>query len=188
MLLEACEPGTSLRSLPERDQDCIVAGLLRRCWRRPNGGHPFRSLSEQMAYWSEETNSQRSRWPDAGLVGDGLSLFQELAEPSPEDVLLTTDLHAGNILKAQREPWLVIDPKPFMGDAAYDVTQHLLNCDARLQQDAAGLISRMSDLAGVDRKRVQLWLFARLAAEPREDWNDGSIALARRIGKSLAFG
>jgi len=42
-------------------------------------------------------------------------------------VLLATDLHAGNVLRAQREPWLVIDPKPFLGDPAYDATQHLFN-------------------------------------------------------------
>ena len=39
-----------------------------------------------------------------------------------------TDLHAGNVVRAEREPWLVIDPKPFVGDPAYDATQHLLNC------------------------------------------------------------
>ena len=27
-------------------------------------------------------------------------------------------------------PWLVIDPKPFVGDPAYDATQHLFNCEA----------------------------------------------------------
>jgi streptomycin 6-kinase len=30
------------------------------------------------------------------------------------------DLHAGNVLATQREPWLVIDPKPFIGDPAFD--------------------------------------------------------------------
>jgi len=39
-------------------------------------------------------------------------------------MLLATDLHAGNVLPAAREPWLVIDPKPFTGDPAYDATQH----------------------------------------------------------------
>jgi streptomycin 6-kinase len=28
------------------------------------------------------------------------------------------------VLAAEREPWLVIDPKRYVGDAAYDVTQH----------------------------------------------------------------
>jgi streptomycin 6-kinase len=53
------------------------------------------------------------------------------------DVLLTTDLHAGNVLAAQREPWLVIDPKPFVGDVAYNATQRLLNCKPRVLANLA---------------------------------------------------
>ena len=71
-------------------------------------------------------------WPDAGLVRDGLQLLDDLSRPSVDDVLLATDLHAGNVLRAQREPWLVIDPKPFVGDRAYDATQHLMNCKGRM--------------------------------------------------------
>jgi len=75
------------------------------------------------------------RWSDAGLVREGLRLFKELPRTAPTEVLLSTDLHAGNVLRAEREPWLVIDPKPFVGDPAYDATQHLFNCDARLRSD-----------------------------------------------------
>ena len=100
---------------------------------------------------------------------------------SPNDVLLATDLHAGNILRAQREPWLVIDPKPFVGDPAYDATQHLLNCEARLRADPEATIRRFADLLEVDHERVRLWMFARLAAESRDVWDDDSLALARRL-------
>ena len=181
MLLEACEPGTSLRSLPEEDQDSIVAGLLRRCWRRPTGPHPFRPLSTQLTGWAENTETQSSQWRDAGLVREGLRLFEELSAPSRDDVLLATDLHAGNVLRAQREPWLVIDPKPFVGDPAYDVTQHLLNCEGRLLNDSSTVIGHLSDLLCLDSRRIKLWLFARLAAEPRDVWDEGSLILAKRL-------
>jgi streptomycin 6-kinase len=45
MLLERCEPGTSLRELPEDEQDPVIAGLLHRLWRKPSASHPFRPLS-----------------------------------------------------------------------------------------------------------------------------------------------
>ena len=97
-------------------------------------------------------------------------------------MLLATDLHAGNVLRSEREPWLVIDPKPFVGDPAYDATQHLFNCGARLRSDPGGTISRIADLLGVDRERVRLWTFARAAPEPRDDWrDDDSMALARAL-------
>ena len=132
MLLESCQPGTSLRALPEREQNAVLAPLLRRLWRVPPVSHPFRPLSIMLAYWSQETWTRAEHWPDPGLVREGLRLLEELSETAPEQVLLATDLHAGNVLRAQREPWLVIDPKPFLGDPAYDATQHLLNCQDRL--------------------------------------------------------
>ncbi len=182
MLLERCEPGTVLRALPEPEQDSVIARLLRRLWRSPSAPHPFRPLSAMVAYWSEETLTEAERWPDAGIVREGLRLFEELPRSAPTEVLLATDLHAGNVLRAQRESWLVIDPKPFVGDPAYDATQHLFNCDARLRSDPDGTIRRFADLLGVDHERVRLWTFARAAAEPRDDWKDDDpMALARAI-------
>jgi streptomycin 6-kinase len=78
---------------------------------------------------------------------------------------LCTDLHAGNVLAARREPWLVIDPKPFVGDPAFDPVQHMLNCDKRLTTDPAGLARRMAELLDLDPERVRLWLFARCVQE-----------------------
>ncbi len=182
MLLERCEPGTTLRVLAEPEQDLVIAGLLRRLWRSPSAPHPFRPLSAMTDQWSNETLADIERWPDAGLVREGLRLFEELPRTSPTEVLLATDLHAGNVLRSEREPWLVIDPKPFVGDPAYDATQHLFNCEARLRSDPGGTICRIADLLGVDRERVRLWMFARAAAEPRDDWtSNDSMALARAI-------
>ena len=182
MLLERCAPGTRLCALPEPEQDRFIAGLLRRLWRPPVAPHPFRPLSVMTAAWSEETLRDVARWPDAGLVREGLRLFKDLALDPPFGVLLATDLHAGNVLAAQREPWLVIDPKPFVGDRAYDVTQHLFNCFMRLQADPYGTTARLADLVGVGRERVRLWTFSRAAAEPREDWAEGgALTLARAL-------
>ncbi len=109
--------------------------------------------------------------PTPGSSVKGVRLFEELSRTAPEEVLFATDLHAGNVLRSKREPWLVIDPKPFVGDPAYDATQHLLNCRGRLRADPDGTIGRFADLLEVDRERVRLWLFARATAEPRDDWS-----------------
>ena len=175
MLLERCEPGTALRALPEAEQDVVIAGLLRRLWRRPDGPHPFRPLSSLIEFWSGETTAAASRWPDAGRVQEGLRLLKELARPSPDDVLLSTDLHAGNVLRAQREPWLVIDPKPFAGDRAYDATQHLFNCQSRIVAATDATIRRFADLLEVDAERIRLWMFARAAAGPRDTWAEDPL-------------
>jgi streptomycin 6-kinase len=182
MLLERCHPGIALRGLPEAEQDVVLAALLQRLWRTPSTPHPFRHLRLMTAHWSQETIAMSKYWPDRGLVNEGLQLFETLTEPTPSDVLLATDLHAGNVLRAQREEWLVIDPKPFIGDAAYDATQHLFNCENRLLPAPDATIRRFADLLGIEHERIRLWTFARAAAEPREDWSDDwRVQLARAI-------
>lgn len=181
MLLESCLPGTPLRALPEPEQDVVIAALLQRLWRRmPSSPHPFRPLAVMLDYWSAEIRTASEPWPDAGLVREALRLFDELARTAPAETLLATDLHAGNVLRSEREPWLVIDPKPFVGDPAYDVTQHLFNCE-RLHSDPEALVARMADLSGLGRDRVRLWTFARAATEFRAGANDSLIRVARRI-------
>jgi streptomycin 6-kinase len=182
MLVERCKPGTTLRVLEESEQDAVISSLLRRLWRLPSAPHPFRPLSALTEYWSNETLANAERWPDSGLVREGLRLFKELPRNGTREVLLVTDLHAGNVLRAEREPWLVIDPKPFVGDPAYDATQHLFNGYARLRSNPDKTIRRLADRLDVDHERLRLWTFARAAAEPRDDWsNDDWLELALAI-------
>ena len=179
MLLERCEPGEPLRNRTEPDQDVVIAALLRALWRRPEPPHSFRPIAAMTAYWANETRAANSRWPDAALVEEGIGIMEALSRPSADDVLLATDLHAGNVLSAARRPWLAIDPKPFIGDRCYDATQHLLNCRSRVMADPNAVVRRFSDLLEVDSERVRLWLFARCAAEPRDRWDEDSMAWAR---------
>jgi streptomycin 6-kinase len=184
MLLERCEPGTPLHILPVPDRDVVIAGLLRRLWRMPKAPHPFRSLTAMLDLWGQETLAAKPCWPDPELVRAGLRLFAELPLSAPSEVLLATDLHAGNVLRAEREPWLVIDPKPFIGDPAYDATQHLdvFDRSGRLRADPRRAVRHFADLLEVDHERVRLWLFARAAAQPRDDWSDaGMLEVARSL-------
>jgi len=172
MLLECCEPGITLRKLPEIEQDEVIAQLLLRLWRQPLEDHPFRPLSEMITAWSNESLQQADNWPDRGIAEEGLRVYKELLDSTSDEVLLATDLHAGNVLQAQREEWLVIDPKPFFGDPAYDATQHLLNCKDRLRDDPVGTMGGFSDMLDIDRERVRLWAFARLATQTDGDMNE----------------
>ena len=74
------------------------------------GPQGFRHITDLLESWSEQTRAQAQHWPDSGLVSEGLRLLRVLAQPSLTDKLLATDLHAGNVLRAERDPWLVIDP------------------------------------------------------------------------------
>lgn len=173
LLLEACEPGTPLeRALPPREQDAVVAGLLRRLWIEPPAGQPFRPLTGMCERWAAEFESRYAAAHargdgelDPGIARAGIELFRLLPAGAGRQVLLCTDLHPGNVLAAAREPWLVIDPKPYTGDPAYDPLQHMLNFPGRLAGDPGGFAARMAGLLGLDAGRLRSWLFARCVQE-----------------------
>lgn len=169
LLVERCIPGEELRTRPECEQDEVIADLLLRLWSVPlSAEHRFRPLSQMCDEWADEVEGKLAERPsamDVGLARDGLRAFRELARSATRSVLLCTDLHAGNVLAGQRRPWLLIDPKPYVGDPHYDVLQHLLNCEDRLFDDPQGLVRRMSGLTELDAERVRDWAFARCVQE-----------------------
>jgi streptomycin 6-kinase len=131
------------------------------------------------AEWFELDFTSDRRGLDPGLARVGLEALRMLPQTAERQVLLATDLHAGNILSSARG-WLAIDPKPFIGDPAFDPVQHMLNCDERLERDPAGLAERMAELTGTDPERVRLWLFARCAEGALRDLP------AREVARRLA--
>ncbi len=187
LLLEACEPGTALAEvLPAHEQDVVVAGLLRRLWIEPPHGHPFRTLASMCDRWAEEFEEKYAAYNpglrlDSGLARAGIKLLRSLPRSGDRSVLLCTDLHPENVLAASREPWLAIDPKPYLGDPTYDPLQHMLNFPGRLAADPRGFAQRMAELLDLDAERLQQWLFARCVQESVDepDLCDVAMTLAR---------
>jgi streptomycin 6-kinase len=170
LLLERCDPGTPLAAEDEEHQDEVITGLLRRLWTADVPVDTFPTLQSMCDQWADSFERPDPKRPvdlDPGLARAGIALLRDLPGTAPRPVLLCTDLHAENVLAAQREPWLVVDPKPHVGDPTYDVIQHLLNCPTRLRADPDGLCRRVAELAGLDAERVRTWLFARCVQQSR---------------------
>jgi streptomycin 6-kinase len=93
-----------------------------------------------------------------------LANLRELGPDQP-GLLVHGDLHVANVLRAEREPWLVIDPKGYLGDPAYD-TMTALSFGTLLGAPdlKAGLLRRIAifaEAAGLDRDRARCWTQAR---------------------------
>jgi streptomycin 6-kinase len=189
MLLERCHPGVELRTRPVDEQHRVVGDLVRQLHAVPlQADHGFRSLEQMCEQWGERARVGHAEAPevlDAGLVREGLALWDQLPRTADARALLCTDLHAGNVLSGQRFPWLLVDPKPYVGDPCYDVVQHLLNCDSQLHSQPLQLVRVVAGAAGLDEQRVLQWLFSRCV---QESWNWRVLAPVARSLSDAALG
>jgi streptomycin 6-kinase len=167
LLIERCRPGTTLWELAdERAATSIAAGLLRRIWRPPPPEHPFRLLTTEAARWATELPGQWERLGrpfDRALLDEAVAAAQQLSASQQDPVVVHQDFHGGNVLRAQREPWLVIDPKPLVGERAFDAASLLRDRRDELALDPAparrvrSRLSQLTDELALDRERLRGW-------------------------------
>ena len=166
LLLEQLQPGTSLVDHPDLEAAVSIAcGVLRRLWRPLPAGHPFALVRDLARRWTRELPEawERLGQPfERSLVDEAVARCAEFAKAG-ELVLVNRDFHLGNVLAAEREPWLAIDPKPLAGERAFD-TGHLLrsSLDQRPDQVAVDhLIGQLAAELDVDAGRVRAWALVR---------------------------
>jgi streptomycin 6-kinase len=170
LLLERLHGEIPLRSLTESKAMLEATGTLQRLWTAPPERHPFTLLSDHVAGLGAEAGARRSLLLAADLrplVDEALETAAGLLSSQPEQVLLHGDFHHGNVLAADRSPWLAIDPKPLVGERAYDLAwlaQDRLDTLAGgpgPQAAARRRIQRLSDAVEVDRERLRGWTLFR---------------------------
>ena len=159
VLLERCEPGTFLSDGAD-DPLGVLIELLPRLWKDATG---FHMLADEVAWWALD-----------GELGD---LARELAATQGELVLVHQDLHGENVLAAQREPWLVIDPKPLAAEREFAVAPILRSFElGHSKGDAIYRLDRLSAELGLDRERARLWTIVQTTA-----WAGDSVYRVRHM-------
>ena len=166
LLLERCRPGTSLAEIPADAALDVLAGLLPRLW-APAAG-PFRSVTELAPGWAAgiEAGWGRTGRPfERDLVDAALDALTALPGSQGEQVLVNQDLHAQNVLGAEREPWLVIDPKPLVGEREFSLVPIVRGAElGESRADVLGRLDRLTGELGLDRERVRGWTLAHTLA------------------------
>lgn len=175
LLLERCDPGTALRDDPAADDTRLAVGaaVLRRLWDTPAPDPPppsdlVPSLADIGGRWAalvEERAARTTAPHDRGLVTLGAGLLRDLPETAERDVLLHGDANPGNLLRSGTR-WLAIDPKPMLGDPAYDPWPLLVQVGAPFEaaDPAAVLRARYAafgELTGLPVVRLLGWSVAR---------------------------
>ena len=169
LLLERLRPGHMLTAVNDDDEATrIAAGVMRRLWRPLPEEHIFPSVSE----WADGLARLRAEFGgttgpfSARLVEMAESLYTDLLASSAEPVLLHGDLHHYNILAAEREPWLAIDPKGVSGEPAYEVGALIRNPMPdiygwpNLEQVLDRRFDILAEMLALDRQRLVAWSMA----------------------------
>jgi streptomycin 6-kinase len=131
------------------------------------------------------------------MVEQAVSLGRDLlSDPASGGTLIHGDLHYQNVLAADREPWLVIDPKPMSGDPHYEVAPLLWNRWDELAGDIRNGVRRrfhaVVDAAGLDEDRARDWVVVRMLhnvlweledapGTPDRDWLTTCVAVAKAV-------
>jgi streptomycin 6-kinase len=187
LLLERCRPGTPLWEASEEEAVGIAAAVFRRLWRPAPEQHPYRVVADEAERWAEELPR---RWKEFGrpversVIDQALAALRELPGTQEELVVCHQDFQGSNVLRAEREPWLAIDPKPIVGERAFDVASFLR--DRRWELTVATVrrrLDRLSEELELDRERMRGWGIAHtLAWEGLEE--EGMIAAARFLAQA----
>jgi streptomycin 6-kinase len=97
------------------------------------------------------------------LLDEALDALGMLRERIGPGVLVHGDLQHFNVLAAQREPWLAVDPWPYVGDREFDIGPFLRNPYGELLDwpDPVNTVRlrarRLSERLGLDPSRVRAW-------------------------------
>lgn len=178
LLVERCTPGTELWHAGV-DEIAVIAGLVPRLQVMVRDAHAFTLLADEADRWAEDV----PRWfMEAGEPFER-SLFDAALEvygtvDRSASWLVNQDLHGGNVLRAEREPWLVIDPKPLVGERELEASGLLRNAGS-----VSDWLDALADL-GLDRERARGWGVAHNLAwawDERRGWHEPHVEQARRI-------
>jgi streptomycin 6-kinase len=173
LLLERCEPGTRLWDVDDDEEATrIAAAVLRRIWRAPPAPNPFWTLADCGEWWASYLHDdyELARRPfERSLLDEALAAIAELSANQGEHVVLHQDFHGGNVLRAQREPWLAIDPKPLSGEREFDTASLIRDRRPLLMEPGGERIvrRRLDQLASeleLDRERMRRWGIAHAIA------------------------
>ncbi|HZC05220.1 MAG TPA: aminoglycoside phosphotransferase family protein [Ktedonobacterales bacterium] len=185
MLMERAFPGVPLARLDDDDAATVIgADVMREFWRPAPApsSHPFPTV----AHWLRAFERVRALYGGASgplperLLARAESLAGDLLVSAPYERLMHGDLHHDNIVSAEREPWLVIDPKGLVGDPGYETGPFINNPYGRMEtwRDPARNFARRADIfaerLSYPRDRILAWGFVQAVLSAAWYIEDGS--------------
>lgn len=187
LLLEHADGGTDLGTTGDLTTEQRLhagADILHDLWATTTDSLDIEPLSAVTNWWADALDERRDRLHaghDPGLLEHGSRLLRDLPATATASVLLHGDFNPGNILAARRWRWLAIDPKPMIGDPAFDLVPLIDQIDDPYQHPPPVLRNRtalIADRLNLDPDRILAWALVRHIEYAMCCANDGDHALA----------
>ena len=169
LLLERINPGKPLLEVSDDELATTIAGqVMLRLW----GASVQEGIFPSVKDWFGGLHQLRDQFNGGTgplpkhLIETAEGLFRDLIKSMDQTTLLHGDLHHWNILSAEREPWLAIDPKGVIGEPAYEIGAWLRNPfpsiveQPNLEKIIVRRIDQLAEELGLDRKRILGWALA----------------------------
>lgn len=197
LLLAEVTPGVPLLDQPLSTHNALtVGGTLQAALTAGSVPDILPRLAEAMALYAVSGRARLPAQADAlaalgvrDLVVSALDELEELAGTGISSSLLHGDLNPGNVLRSG-DAWMVVDPKPLVGDPAFDlwplaaqlgVSSHTTDAEAHLREK----IAVVSEAAGQDPSRVARWGAARTGLNVSWYLADGDQSSAETEARAL---
>ncbi len=201
MLLECADPGGPLSRFETSTEHAleIAAGLFTAAVTgRPTLGLPpgIPSLGEVVGRYVADATAALplqhralEPWGGAHVLEPFLGDALELIDGGRSTVLLHGDLNPGNILQ-HGQRWILIDPKPMLGEPEFDLFPLVEQLGSPLAQSAPsqvleGHLELVSAMVDCDPARVARWCAVRAALNVSWLLNDGNQPAAQAAMREL---
>jgi len=173
LLMEPCEPGDHLSAAQPAEALEVFAQILPRLW--IEAGEPFVSLLDESAEWIKDLPLfwERAGRPfEVKLLEVALEALDTVRRNPRQQILIHQDLHGDNVLRATREPWLVIDPKPLTGEREFSLAPIVRSYEfGHSRKQAIHRLDWLTAALRLDRERARLWSLGQTLAWACGDGN-----------------
>ncbi|GAA1641730.1 aminoglycoside phosphotransferase family protein [Actinoplanes couchii] len=165
MLLERLRPGTSLEDVPAEEAVHVLCTMMRRLAvpGPPDVTGTSEAVARRMGTMEREWVQLGRPFPDR-LLREALDIGVRLSEDR-SGYAVDGDLHSGQVLRAGREDWLVVDPVLLRGEIDYDLGRVLWTRldDMATPADIVRHFDVAVTAAGTERDRSRDWVVFRTA-------------------------
>lgn len=164
LLLERLDARRTLHDLKLTEAAAVAGRLLRQlAVAAPQGFRSLQAVASEITYFLHERQERLGRPVPAVWLEVARARSAQLEDRADTRLLIHADLHYGNVLAGERQPWLAIDPRPIAGEPEYAVAELLWTRvdEVESAEGIRNLLAVLVDSGALDAGKARDWAIVR---------------------------